>query len=342
MSDFPVSAEALALHRQIVIFDGLSSSPITSVQAQRMQEGGLTAANMTTAWVDIGFADTCRSIAKVLTAIEQQPNMGIARTVQDIHQAKAQGHTLMVVGLQNGKPVEDDLDNLEALYHLGLRIMQLTYNDRNYIADGCTESFDGGLSDFGQRVVKRMAELGMVVDLSHCSERTCREAIAASPKPVIISHANPSGQIPNPRNKSDEVLRQLADRGGVIGVCGWSPLLARDPMRRPDLAGFVDVIDHLVNLIGIDHVGIGTDHGEGTYVKEQWDALYLATGVHSQVTSHLGPWWGFEARFPVGLEYVIHLPRLTQALMDRGYSDAQIEKLWGGNFLRVFSEVWKE
>ena len=336
-----VDPDVLAFHKEIVIFDGLTSSPVTAEQAQRMQQGGLTGTNMTVSWIDVGFQPAAQAIAKVRRDIEaQNDKVAVATTVQEIVSAKEAGRTGIVIGFQNGKPVEDELILLDALFHMGLRIMQLTYNARNYIGDGCTERRDGGLSNFGVDLIQRMAELGVVVDLSHCSEQTCLDTIETSSVPVIISHANPSALIPNLRNKSDKTLKALAEQGGVVGACAWSPLLARNPQHRPTIEDLLDAIDYLVNLLGIDHVGIGTDIGEGTYVKATWDALYLQNGEHSQVTSMLGDWWQFEARFPEEISSVVNLPRITAGLADRGYSEQQIRQLWGLNFLRVFEQVW--
>lgn len=342
-AEIAVPREALALHQDLIVFDCLSTSPITAEQAQKMADGGLTATNMTVPWVTDGFHRAAHAVARVQNAIRAHPaRMMMAQTTTDIRRAKKAGRTAILIGAQNGKPVEDSIDNLDALFAMGMRVMQLTYNERNYIGDGCTERRDGGLSDFGIAVVRRMAKLGMVVDLSHCSELTCLDAIDASPVPVMITHANPSARMPNPRNKSDRVLRALADKGGIVGACAWSPLLARDPQRRPTLADLLDAVDSMVSLIGIDHVAIGTDHGEGTYVKSQWDALYLKQGVHSAVTGHLGPWWQFEARFPEDLPGVTALPRITAGLLERGYTEDAVRKLWGLNALRVLDQVLPE
>lgn len=338
-----VSADILALHRDAIIFDGLSTSPITAERAQLMAMGGLTATNMTVPWVDRGFQDTAHAIVRVRRAIDaQRSRMMMAVSAREIVAAKAQNRTAIVIGFQNGKPVEDEILNLDALFFMGLRVMQLTYNERNYLGDGCTERHDGGLSELGVEVVGRMGELGVAVDLSHCSEQTCLDAIEVSDLPVIISHANPHTLMPNPRNKSDAVLQALAAKGGVIGACAWSPLLVRDPAVRPTLNDLLDSIDYLVKLVGIDHVGIGTDIGEGTYVKAQWDALYLKGGQHSQVTGTLGDWWCFEARFPAEISGVVDLPRITAGLAQRGYTEQQIRQLWGLNFLRVLEQVWRE
>ncbi|MCB0043980.1 MAG: membrane dipeptidase [Caldilineaceae bacterium] len=341
MTTIDIDPNVLAFHEEIVIFDGLTSSPITAEQAERMQQGGLTGANMTASWVDADFQTAAQAIAKVRRDIKMQNDkVLVATTVAEIVAAKQAGRTAIVIGFQNGKPVEDEIDFLDVLFHMGLRIMQLTYNEKNYIGDGCTELRDGGLSRFGVDLIHRMAEIGVVVDLSHCSEQTCLDAINASSVPVIISHANPSALIPNPRNKSDKTLEALAERGGVVGACAWSPLLARDPHHRPTLEDLLDSIDYLVALLGIDHVGIGTDMGEGTYVKAIWDALYLHNGEHSQVTRMLGNWWQFETRFPEEVSSVVNLPHITAGLVRRGYNEQQIKQLWGLNFLRVFEQVW--
>src|SRR5690606_906907 len=123
------------------------------------------------------------AISRVRRSIEAQSHrMSVALMVADILQAKATGGTAIMIGAQNGIPFEYDIKNVDALYDMGMRVIQLTYNERNYIGDGCTERRDGGLSDFGVEVIERMAELGMLVDLSHCSELTCRDTIELSPK----------------------------------------------------------------------------------------------------------------------------------------------------------------
>jgi len=337
------SEKVLALHRQAIVVDGLSVPHLTEDQASRMREGGVTAIGYTASpenVYDPDLASALAEIARVRQLIEGQPhNYRIATSVADIEAAKADGHIAIILGLQNASPIGDQVELLSVLYFLGVRIVQLTYNTRNLIGDGCAEPANAGLSQFGQRVIKEMNRLGMLIDLSHCGYRTTREAIEASELPVAFTHSNPSGMSPNPRNKPDDLLRALAERDGVVGMCAYGKFAHRDKGRRPRLTDFLDILDYTVDLIGVDHVGIGLDEGEN-WQREFWESeLVEMTKLYPEVIDPRD-WFGFDTRYVEGLSSAAHFPNLTAGLLDRGYSSHDVLKILGGNWLRLYRQAW--
>lgn len=336
-----VSDQARALHFNTLVIDGLEAAPMTPEHFARLRRGGIHAVNYTTANITSDFAAAALDIARLLKNIEaHQDQVLLVRTSKDILRAQREGRIGLIIGLQNAKPLMDNTDYVRLLHLLGVRIIQLTYNERNFIGDGCVEKANGGLSRFGRRVVAEMNRFGMLVDLSHCGEQTTLDAIEASQAPVVISHANAKALCPSPRNKSDAVLKALAERGGVIGAAFWAPMAYSDPDRRPTKDEFFKHIDYLVERAGIDHVGIGSDLGEGE-TREYYEAMFLrGGGIYPEVTEALGDWYTFDTRMVEGLESAVVFPEVTEGLLARGYTEEHIRKILGGNFLRVMSQVF--
>ncbi|MEA2526897.1 MAG: rane dipeptidase [Thermomicrobiales bacterium] len=338
-----VSERAAALHQKAIVIDALTTSLINANQADRMRRGGLTATNHTAAYYTLDFADAVADIVRVRRQIEARPNdFTLVSSVADIESAKTEGKAAIILGLQNARPIADRLEFVDALHALGVRVIQLTYNERNYVADGCTEPSDAGLSQFGRQLVGEFNRQGILIDLSHCGYRTTRETIEASECPVAITHANPLALSPSPRNKPDDILKSLAERGGVLGLCTWTPMSHRGNGRRPLLADLLDMIEYAVDLIGVDHVGVGTDHGEDVYIQADWERKWGPNGLYPNVTGGLGDWYGFNARYVDGLHSAALFPNLTEGLLQRGYADDDVLKIVGGNFLRLFRETWRE
>jgi membrane dipeptidase len=250
----------------------------------------------------------------------------IARDVGDLRSAKALGKTAVVLHFQGAEPIEDDVDLLNAFHACGLRVMQLTYNARNRIGDGCFEPSDIGLSRFGRRVISRMEELGIVVDLAHAGTRTCLEAAAACTRPFIVSHAKARALCDTPRNLTDDVIRAVAASGGVVGVCAAPFFLARG--RTPILDDLVNHIDYMVELVGPKHVGLGLDFAD----EDEDDYVYF--GYDDRYIPH-PPW-----TWPAGIASHADARNIVKTLSDRGYSESDISGVIGENFLRVFAEVW--
>jgi len=253
----------------------------------------------------------------------------------DIMQAKRDGKAAILMNFQNA-PIGDSLDNIDMFYGLGLRSMQVTYNERNLLGDGSTERTDAGLSDFGVAAVKRMNELGILVDSSHSGYQTTLDAIRFSERTPIISHSNCYSLNPHPRAKSDEQIRALAEKGGVMGITNVNIMVKKDlPVTIED---YVDHIDHVVKLVGPDHVGFGSDSAmSGWDTDPDKEDLYMNVYYAPYLFKST-----YNFRYPLAVEGMNDEHKwkhVTAALLKRGYSDKDIKKILGENWLRVFTEV---
>jgi len=322
----------LSLHSESIIIDGLNVSVWDEDVFNRLKAGGVTAVNATiVCWEN--FREAISNIEKWNEKFESFKDLIMqVKTIEDIRRAKSEKKVGIVLGFQNGTPIEDDINLIRIFHDLGVRIIQLTYQDRNYIGYGCWESKDAGLSEFGYRVVKEMNRQGILIDLSHASEKTSMETIEASKDPVAFTHTNPKSIVDNPRNKSDEQLLALAEKGGVIGATLYPPLLVGG--EGSTLEDYLDVIDYLVKLVGIEHVALGTDFTE-KQPKEFF--IYALTGKswEKPLTEIKYP-----IMYPKGISSATDFPKITEGLMKRGYSDNDTRKIIGENWLQLFSKVW--
>ena len=286
------------------------------------------------------FEDMKAEIAAYEAHIDAMPrHLSRVRTVADIDRAVAEGTIGLVYYPQNATPLERDIDRLETLYGLGVRMMQLTYNHRNLLGDGSAERTNAGLSEYGLEVVERMNDIGMLVDVSHSGEQTTLDAIQFSKAPVAITHAGCKALFDHPRNKTDEALRAMADKGGVLGLVQLNPYLG--PNERNTLDDYLDHIDHAVNLCGIDHVGIGSDREhrpipdtpeEKQKLVDELARLYPDPATMPPVR------WPF---FLTELNHPRRMETIREGLARRGYAEDDIAKILGGNWYRLFEEVWK-
>jgi membrane dipeptidase len=331
------------IHGTATIIDGVSNSVLTREQHARFRRGGVTAVNHAAIDHGVGLDPTLLALTTLLREVETLDDCYlIVRSASDIGRASDEGRVGVILGLQDGRPLEDRIEYAQVLHAMGVRIIQLTYNRRNLIGDGCLEPGNAGLSRFGAAAVKEMNRLGILIDLSHCGVRTTMEAIDVSEAPVAITHANPSTFSPSPRNKPDDVLRALAGRGGVIGLTTFSPLVARTASAAPTLDDFVQLVDHAVNLVGVDHVGIGTDHTDGVFDPAKFDKEWgWRAPLYRDLSEFMGPWYRYETKNVVGLESAADWGNLTEALLRRGYGEIDMQKILGGNFLRLFGRVWR-
>lgn len=249
----------------------------------------------------------------------------------DLDQAKEQGKIAVIMGLQNAEHFREPKD-VKAFYQLGQRCAQLTYNSQNYIGTGGTDRVDGGISDFGVEIIKAMNEVGMLVDVSHCGDRTTLDAIEISPRPIAITHSNCRALNDHPRLKTDEAIVRLAAKGGVMGITGVRNFV-RD--REPTtVEHMVDHIDHVVKLVGIEHVGIGSDADLNGYddMPAQQQQMLRAAYKSS---------YAFRDKLDTdGFDHPRKIFDLTDALLRRGYSDDNVTAVLGGNFRRLLGETW--
>ena len=344
MSRAPGSAREV--HARAIVVNGLAGGKDAvpavlgddSSLPELMRTGGVTAANVTVAVSD-GFTVTVAKLARLLDAVERsEGRIRVARTRADIERAKRDDAVALVLGLQDSEPLEGSAEHLDVLVRLGLRVLQLTYQRRNRAADGCGEPADGGLSVYGRSLITQLNERGVLLDLSHAGARSAREAIDHSGTPVVISHTAAHALNPHPRNVTDDLIRALADRGGVVGIAAVARLVSREGTERgARMDELVDHVEHVSNLVGIDHVGLGLDVSEGMTPAdfEVRRRTFLA-----RFPELGGGDFSFEHYYVEGLASMAQLPRVTEALLERGFSEVDVAKVLGGNLLRVFGEVW--
>jgi membrane dipeptidase len=313
--------------------------PLDAEMIRNAVDSGITAVNLTVS--SSRFAATVDGIASWMDRIERYPDaLRQVRTVDHLLAAKADGQLGIVFGFQDTTPFEGGLDEVEIFSNLGVRVTQLTYNVRNLVGDGCLEPANGGLSRYGHAVVERMNELGMIVDLSHCGQRTTAEGIATSSTPVAITHSGCNAVARHPRSKDDAELRALADGGGVIGIY-LMPFLS--PGRVPMREDVLDHIEHALDVCGEDHVGIGSDlsttpiDGSDEYWMRHRE--FVAGRIERGVAA---PNEDPEILFTVeDLNSHRRIELIADGLASRGHPDARIEKIIGGNWVRLFRELWR-
>ncbi|MBU2901801.1 dipeptidase [Maribacter dokdonensis] len=263
----------------------------------------------------------------------------LAKSVEDYYKAKKEDKVAVMLGFQNATMLGKSIKNVDTLYDAGMRWMQLTYNERNYIGDGSTERTNCGLSDFGVEVVDRMNELGIIVDLSHCGEQTTNEGIAHSKAPVSINHSMCEALHKNhPRAKRDEQIKAMADKGGVMGIICLGYMIGPNLGTDTTLETYVDHIDHAVKIGGIDHVGLAIDYPiEGLEAngatRENWYVPRL-TRFKPSYKVQWPPW------IPE-LDKTSRYLEVAKVLDKRGYSTGDIEKILGLNWLRLYKETLK-
>lgn len=322
------------LHKDALVIDGLNVSKWSREVLEEIHVGGVTAINATNAVLE-NFRQTILNLVQWERLFKNSSDI-ISRVtcVDDILKAKKAGKVGIILGFQNSYPIEDDLDLLVIFHRLGVRIIQLTYMEGNLAGCGCLERSDYGLTDFGIEMVEEMNRLGILIDLSHVGYQTSMDTIKFSRKPVALTHANPASLVNHKRNKPDDLIKAVAEKGGIIGATIFPPFLKEQGVA--DLSDFIRVIDYLVNLVGIDHVGIGTDFTQGQgedFFRTIW------TG-----NSKKGPKMSMDILpivNPKGIESASEFPNITAALLNHGYPESHVRKVIGENFLRVFKEVWE-
>jgi membrane dipeptidase len=319
-------------------FNYPENPPLDDEMVGNAVRSGITAVNVTVS--SGGFASTAARIAEWMATLERFPEaLRQVRTVDQLRAAKAEGRLGLVLGFQDTTPYEGSLDAIGVFHDFGVRVVQLTYNVRNLVGDGCLEPGNAGLSNFGRAVVERLDELGTIVDLSHCGKRTTAEGILASGGPVAITHSGCNAVARHPRSKDDEELRALAERGGVIGIY-LMPFLT--PGRVPTEADVVAHIEHALDVCGEDHVGIGSDlsstpiDGSDEYWAKHRE--FVAGRIERGIAA---PAEDPDVLFTVpDLNSHRRMELIADALAARRHSDRVIEKVIGANWLRLCREVW--
>jgi membrane dipeptidase len=341
-------AQAEGVYERSIVIDALANpgsmnvswpprGPLSQKQRDAIAASGITAINVTVS-AD-AFEATTRNIALWQGEADRYPTLlSVVRRHDDIARAKKEKTLGLILGFQNTEMLERDLARVDVYYRLGVRIIQLTYNDRNLIGDGCLEPGDAGLSSYGREVVERMNTLGIAVDLSHCGTRTTADGIAHSKRPPLITHSGCREVYRHPRSKEDRELKAMADKGGVVGIY-FMPFIGPGP-GGPTVEMLLRQIDHAIKVCGVDHVGIGSDlstapiEETSEYLKEAASFVGARKARGISAPDEERPLFIAELNHPRRIEGVV------RGLRARKYSDEVIAKIIGGNFHRAFKEIW--
>ena len=317
--------------RDWTAYQGLSVSGLDAVFDAMMDGTALITSKAGWKWDDI-----ITDIGLRLSDIAHQDMVVLALTTEDIERAKANGQIAFVVSLESSTMIENELDRIDILYGIGVRSMGIAYSEGNALGAGLREVRDGGLTQFGREAVKRMNMLGIAIDISHSGDRTALDTIEVSDKPIFITHAGARALWNTRRLKPDDVIRACADKGGVIGVEAAPHTTITEKHRRHSLESFMEHVEYLATLVGIDHVALGPDALFGDHV-----GLHrLLAGPLSIGKAHEGV--EFEmVDYVEGLENPAEtFPNAARWLVGHGYRDEDIAKILGGNVMRVLKELW--
>jgi membrane dipeptidase len=327
------STVASALHTESIVIDGLTpyytlDEPYTA----SLIEGGISGALLSVV-SDATWDATLQRTEAALEKIEKSPHLMLATRAADFRTAKSHGKVAMMLITQAADMIGTDLKRVGIMHRLGFRILGMCYTFANLVGDGCGERRNAGLSFLGRELVAAVDELPMMLDVSHSGHQTSLEAVQLARAPCI-THANAYAVTANDRNKHDEVLRIVAEKGGVIGLCGL-PRAVHHP--DPTLAHMLDHLDYLVKTMGAEHVGLGLDYVEGykdagVVLPQSRRNRTLRPDIFGTVDDFLNQ------SYPRGLEDIRQAPNLTQGMLDRGYDSKRVKWVLGESWVRAIEK----
>lgn len=318
---------------QPVVIDCLQYSNWSEKTFRQMREGGVSAVHVTICYHE-NFRETVANIEVWNRRFERWPELIFhGRSAADVRRANEEGRTAIFFGFQNCAPIEDDIGLVEIVHTLGARFMQLSYNNQSLLATGCYEADDPGITRMGRQVIKEMNRVGLVVDMSHSAERSTLEAIGISERPIAITHANPAFWHAALRNKSDDVLRALAQSGGMLGFSLYPHHLA----GKSDctIQDFCEMAARAADLMGVDHIGIGSD-----LCQDQPDSVvtWMRNGRWTKDIDY-GEGSAGAAGFPQQPEWFRDnrdFGTIAAGLRGVGFSEAETARIMGLNWLDFF------
>ena len=318
--------------RQHTAFAGLARSGMTALFDNMMDGTACVTGSAPWRWDDV-----VTDLGMRQADLAHQSTVRVARTVDDILRAKAEGAVALVFGLEAATPVENELDRLDVLFGLGLRQIGIAYSDSNALGSGLAEPVDGGLTRLGRRAVARMNDLGLAIDISHSSDRTGLDVCAISDSPVLITHAGARALWDIPRLKGDDVLRAVAQTGGVIGMSAAPHTTISYDHREHTLESVMDHFTYIAELVGIEHVAFGPDTLFGDHVGLHTTFAHLMSGAVASAPEHP------RVPYVAGLESPVeNFRNITGWLVRHGYRDDEIAAVLGGNILRALRAIWPQ
>ena len=324
------------VYKENIVVDGLVAGTPSGKFVKELIGSGINACNWTAASHKDDAIGAINKIIQFYWLIEQNPEtIFLVEKGSDIEKAKKEDKLGIILGIQGATPLGQNVHLTRIFHRLGIRIIQLTYNERNALASGCMEPADGGLTSLGIQAVQEMNRIGVLVDLSHVGERSSLEAIEVSTDPVIFSHSNPRSVKENPRNLSDEQIKSCAAKGGVIGLATFSAFVGSTAGgRQPTLEEFFKHLDYLLDLVGPNHIGIGTD-----IFLDPTDGVWWRA-VTGRLYPDLSQEMTYETHNIKGFMHHSDFPDAISMMLDRGYEEAVVTKIIGANWQRVYRQVW--
>jgi len=312
-------------------YEGLSVSGIDILFENFMDGTALITSNAGWKWTDV-----IHDIGIRYSDFAHQDMVYVALTINDLYQAKREGRIAFVATLEAATPIENELDRVDILYGLGIRSMGITYSEANALGSGLREANDGGLTQFGRQVVRRMNQLGMTIDTAHCGDKTAADVIEVGEKPTLISHVGARALWNTDRMKPDHILKACAEKGGVIGIEAAPHTTLTRSHPRHSIESYMEHFEYIANLVGIDHVAFGPDTLFGDHV-----GLHHVFASQLSISSaHAGVEFD-EVEYVKGLENPSEvMPNVIRWLVIHGYSDQDIARVVGQNVLRVLEETW--
>jgi len=316
--------------RQHTAFAGLMKSGMTIVFDNMMDGTACVTGNAPWRWLDI-----ITDLGMRQADVAHQDDIVVIRTLNDISSAKRDSKVGLVFGLEAATPIENELDRLDVLFGLGLRQIGIAYSDANALGSGLSEKVDAGLTYFGRRAVRRMNQVGLAIDISHSSDQTGIDVCAASEQPVFMTHAGARAVWETSRMKSDDVLRAVAETGGVIGMSAAPHTTLSHEHPRHSILSVMDHFLYCVDLVGIEHVAFGPDTLYGDHVQ-----LHQVFGHLLRVADLGGPSYE-KVDYVDGLENPTeNFTNITEWLVQRGFSDDDIAAVLGANIIRALEAIW--
>ena len=299
---------------------------------EQMRDGGVTCVNATISYWE-NTRETLTRIAEWRRLFAANSDLITpAYSSNDIRRAKKEGRTAITLAFQHCLPIEEEIDMVEIMHDLGVRFMQLSYNNQSTLATGWQEKVDSGITRFGREVIREMNRLGIVIDMSHSAELSTLNAIELSEKPIAITHANPLSWCDTQRNKSDKVLKVLAESGGMLGFSLY-PNHLKDGSDTT-LDSFCDMVARTVDLMGTEHIGIGSDLVQG---QPDWVISWMRSGKWTRQSKDGLTW-------PVPTKWFkdnCDFPGIAGALLEKGFVKEEVEKIMSGNWLRFIETAFR-
>jgi membrane dipeptidase len=340
-----VSEQARTLYAQALILDCNCAPPLEDhlplpqADLDLARGSGINVIKLTLGGINSDFAQTVGEIAQIQQLIEVHPDYFTqVRIASDMMRAKREGKLGIILSFESAEMLGGQLSSLELFRNLGVRVMQLSYNRKSPFAAGVMEPNAGGLTALGRDAVREMNRLGIAIDLSHANPATTTDVLALAVAPPVMTHAGCAAVHAHPRTKTDQQLRALAAKGGVVGIFDL-PYLSASP-HQPTVDDYVGHLEHALKVAGEDHVGIGSDVGIEPFDTSPKGMAEFARQLEQRRTAGLSAPEEDRPTYVVGLNVPRRIEIIADRLLKRGYSAAATEKVVGGNFARVFTQIW--